>query len=114
MVKEEMHLREKALFDLWAKVTGNAAQYHLHHVTYSPVKFEVNTSNVLVQEKKIIWPWPWVSHIRNVNQSLFISYTLARYFIYHLFINGNQLAISAQGSYKQDCVKFKDFSRTSK
>ena len=49
-----MHLREKALFDLWAKVTGNAAQYHLHHVTYSPVKFKVNTSNVLVKEKKII------------------------------------------------------------
>ena len=27
------------------KVTQNAAQYPLHHVTYAPAKFEVATSN---------------------------------------------------------------------
>ena len=32
-------------FDCRVKVTGNVAQYPLHHVTYAPVKFEVNTSN---------------------------------------------------------------------
>ena len=29
------------------KVTRNVAQYPLHHVTYSPTKFEVATSNGL-------------------------------------------------------------------
>ena len=29
------------------KLTQNVAQYPLHHVTYSPVKFEAATSNVL-------------------------------------------------------------------
>ena len=33
--------------DLGAKVTQNVAQYPLHHVTYSPTKFEVATSNGL-------------------------------------------------------------------
>ena len=33
--------------DLWVKVTRNVAQYPLHHVTYSPTKFEVATSNGL-------------------------------------------------------------------
>ena len=46
-VKEEMHLQENTIFDLdlWDKVTGNVTLYPLHHVTYAPVKFEVNTSN---------------------------------------------------------------------
>ena len=34
-------------FDLGVKVTRNVAQYPLHHVTYSPTKFEVATSNGL-------------------------------------------------------------------
>ena len=44
-----MYLQEKTLFDLEpkVKVTGNAAQYPLHNVTYAPVKFEVN--NLLVE-----------------------------------------------------------------
>ena len=33
--------------DLGVKVTQNVAQYPLHHVTYSPTKFEVATSNGL-------------------------------------------------------------------
>ena len=33
--------------DLGVKVTLNVAQYPLHHVTYSPTKFEVATSNGL-------------------------------------------------------------------
>ena len=33
--------------DLGVKVTRNVAQYPLHHVTYSPTKFEVATSNGL-------------------------------------------------------------------
>ena len=41
-----MFLQENTLFDIEpkVKVTGNVAQYPLHHVTYAPVKFEVNTS----------------------------------------------------------------------
>ena len=31
--------------DLWFKVTGNVAQYPLHHVTYAAAKVEVATSN---------------------------------------------------------------------
>ena len=44
-----MHLHEKTLFDLdlSATVTQDAAQYPLHHVTYSGTKFEVATSNGL-------------------------------------------------------------------
>ena len=44
-----MYLQENTLFDLdrKVKVTGNIAQYPLNHVTYAPVKFEVNTSNGL-------------------------------------------------------------------
>ena len=38
-----MHLQENTLFDL----DMNVAQYPLHHVTYSPAKFEVATSNGL-------------------------------------------------------------------
>ena len=42
-----MHLLENTLFGLHirVKVTGIVFQYHLHHVTYASVKFEVNTSN---------------------------------------------------------------------
>ena len=41
-----MYVQENTLFDLEprVKVTGNVAQYPLHHVTYAPVKFEVNTT----------------------------------------------------------------------
>ena len=41
-----MYLQENTLFDIEpkVKVTENVAQYPLHHVTYAPVKFEVNTS----------------------------------------------------------------------
>ena len=38
-VKEEMHLQENIF------LTGNVFQYPLYHVTYAPVKLEVNTSN---------------------------------------------------------------------
>ena len=41
-----MYLQENILFNLEPKfkVTGKVAKYPLHHVTYAPVKFEVNTS----------------------------------------------------------------------
>ena len=41
-----MHLQENSIFDLdlGVKVMQNVAQYPLHHVTYSPTKFEVATS----------------------------------------------------------------------
>ena len=49
MVKE-LHLQENTLFDLDIKVnvkgvkgTRNAAQYHRHHMTYAPAKFDVAT-----------------------------------------------------------------------
>ena len=46
-----MHLQENTLFDLdfGAKITRNFAQYPLHHVTNTAVKFEVftKTSNAL-------------------------------------------------------------------
>ena len=43
----EMHLQENTLFDLdlGVKITQNAAQYPLYHVTYTPAKFEAATSN---------------------------------------------------------------------
>ena len=43
-VKEEMHYKKihYSTFDL---VAQNVAQYPLHHVTYSPARFEVATSN---------------------------------------------------------------------
>ena len=48
-VKEEMHLQEITLFELWpwprVKVTQNVAQYPLHHVTYLGTMFEVAASN---------------------------------------------------------------------
>ena len=42
-----MHLQENTLFDLilWVKVAENVTQYPLHHVTYTPLTLEVNTSN---------------------------------------------------------------------
>ena len=42
-VKEEIQLQENTIFDLdlGVRVTRNVAQYPLHHVTYSPTKFEV-------------------------------------------------------------------------
>ena len=48
-VYEEKHLQENSIFDLdlGVKVTQNAPQYPLHHVTYSTIKFEVATSNCL-------------------------------------------------------------------
>ena len=46
MVKEEMHLQEITLFDLWPwpPVPQNVAQYPLLYVTYLVTKFEVATS----------------------------------------------------------------------
>ena len=48
-----MHLQENTLFDLdlGVKVTGNVAQYPLHHVTFSGTKFEVAMSNGLEKER---------------------------------------------------------------
>ena len=48
-VKEEIQLQENTIFDLdlGVKFTRNVAQFPLHHVTYSPTKFEVATSNGL-------------------------------------------------------------------
>ena len=44
-----MHLQENTLFelDLGVKVTQNTVQYPLHHVTYTPAKFEVAMSKGL-------------------------------------------------------------------
>ena len=44
-----MYLHVNMLFnlDLGVKVTQNVAQYPLHHVTYAPVKFEVDMWNSL-------------------------------------------------------------------
>ena len=64
VVKEEMHSQENTLYDLdlVAKVTQNVVQYPPNHMTYSPAKFEVATSNSLGKDgftrKYIIWPWP--------------------------------------------------------
>ena len=46
---KEMYLKENTFFDLdlGIKVTLNIAQHLLHHVTYSPAKFEVAMSNNL-------------------------------------------------------------------
>ena len=44
--KEEMHLEVNfSTFDLDLGVTLNVAQYSLHHVAYSPARFEVSMSN---------------------------------------------------------------------
>ena len=52
MVKEDMHLQENTLYDLdlGIKVTQNVAQYPTHHMTYTPAKFEVSTSNNLGED----------------------------------------------------------------
>ena len=49
MVNEEMHFKEKTLFDLdpKIKVTQNVAQLRPHHAIYAPAKFAVATSNDL-------------------------------------------------------------------
>ena len=44
-----MHLKENTLYDL-VKVTQNVAQYHPHHVTYTPANFEVALSNGLGED----------------------------------------------------------------
>ena len=51
-VKEEMHLQENTLFDLdlGVKVLHNVAQYHPHHMTYAPAKFEGATTNSLGED----------------------------------------------------------------
>ena len=45
-------LQENTFFnlDLGVKVTRNIAQYLLHHVTYTPAKFEVDRSNSLGED----------------------------------------------------------------
>ena len=52
MVKEKMHLLENTLFDLdlRVKVTQNAAQCPLNHVTYAPTEFEAITSKGLGED----------------------------------------------------------------
>ena len=45
-----MHLQVSTFFDLDIKITRNVAQYPLHHVTYSPAKFDVATSNSLGED----------------------------------------------------------------
>ena len=46
MVKEEVHLQEKTLYDLHLviKVSQNVVQYPPNHMTYAPAKFEVAAS----------------------------------------------------------------------
>ena len=47
MVKEQMHLQENTLFDLYLviKVIQDIVQHPLHHVTYAFAKFDVATFN---------------------------------------------------------------------
>ena len=66
-----MHLQENTLFDLDLGVTGNAAQYHLQHLTNADAKLEVATSNGLgdvFTRKYNIRHWPWVKVTRNAVQ----------------------------------------------
>ena len=48
----EMHLQENTLFDLdlGVRVTRNVTQCPLHHVIFASTKFEVATSNRLVED----------------------------------------------------------------
>ena len=77
-VKEEMHLQENTFFDLdiWGKVTGNVAQYSLHHVTYEPVKFEVIHPSVKeemhLQENTLFDLYPRSSSHKMLLSSLYI------------------------------------------
>ena len=61
-IYKKIHYLTLTLLDLGVKVTGNVAQYPLHHVTYAPTKFEGATSKglgrVAFTIKYIIWPWP--------------------------------------------------------
>ena len=41
-----MHLQEITFLDLGVKVTGNVAQYPLHHVTYAATKFEARSKGL--------------------------------------------------------------------
>ena len=52
MVKEEMHLQENTLYDLYlvVKVTQNDVQCPPNHMTYGPAKFELATSNSLGED----------------------------------------------------------------
>ena len=47
-----MHLQENTLndLDLVVKVTQNVVQYPPNHMNYAPAKFEVATSNSLVED----------------------------------------------------------------
>ena len=42
----------QSTFHLGVKVAQSIAQYHLHHVTYTPAEFEVAMSNGLIQRFK--------------------------------------------------------------
>ena len=42
-----LHKNKLFYLEFGAKVTQNVAQYHLHHVTYAPSKFEIARSSGL-------------------------------------------------------------------
>ena len=54
-----LHKNKLFYLELGAKVTQNVAQYHLHHVTYAPSKFEIARSSGLGRgaftRKLVIW-----------------------------------------------------------
>ena len=89
---KEMHLQENTLFDLWVKVTGNVAQYPLHHLTYAYVNLEVNTSNGKGKDaftrKYIIllWFWPLGQGHRKFCRVPFTSYDLCTCKVWSLCI----------------------------
>ena len=64
-------------------LTLAVAQYHRHHVTYAPVKFEVATSNgkgaaFTLNTLLDIWPWPWAQcHMKSRQYPLhYLSFDL--------------------------------------
>ena len=72
--KEKIY-KKQYILTFWVKVEQNVLSYPLHHVTYSPAKFEVASSNALdwdtftrLHTKYINWPLTKV--IRNVAQLL--------------------------------------------
>ena len=72
-IYEEMHLQEFFFLtfdlDLGVKVTRNVTQYPLGHVIYAPTKFEVATSNGLVEYKlQETWRTDRQTHGRTTDQ----------------------------------------------
>ena len=89
-------------YDIGVKVTWNTAQYPLHHVIYSSIKFEVSATNGLGEDTrkvrthfgtKLIYPIFSYEKGGIINQRSYYNLPNSAFWVYYMVLYQSQIAM---------------------